>query len=127
MNRRQALKSIALAPLALYLLGGAAPPEVPELRWYQTPHLENRKHKIGLKAIWPNGEQFGYVVLLLDVPGRLPQNGRGEIAFFPKDAHPAFTVAKDRLTRMALAKEVFGPDFYSPPIKAFPISVLKAL
>ena len=38
MNRRQALKSIALAPLALYLLGGATVPEVPKLYRYSLPY-----------------------------------------------------------------------------------------
>ena len=106
MNRRQALKSIALAPLCIYLLGGAIAPEVPELHWYQTPHQKSGQHKIGLKAIWPNGERYGYVALLLGVPGRLPSNKRKEIAFFPKDAHPAFAVVKNKLTRMALEKVV---------------------
>ena len=105
MNRRQALKSIALAPLCLYLLGGATAFETPELRWYQTL-CKGRSHKIGLKATWPNGETYGYVALLLDVPGRLPTNKRNEVAFFPEDVHPAFAIVKDKLTGMALKKVV---------------------
>ncbi|KKK81742.1 hypothetical protein LCGC14_2810370, partial [marine sediment metagenome] len=33
MNRRQALKSIVLAPLSLYFLGGVAAQTLPELLW----------------------------------------------------------------------------------------------
>jgi len=105
VDRRQALKSIVLAPLCIYLLGGAVFPKTPELKWYQTP-CEGRLHKIGLKAIWPNGEIYGYVALLFDVSERLPINKRNEVAFFPEDVHPAFAVVKDKLTRMALKKVV---------------------
>ena len=101
MNRRQALKSIVLAPLSLYFLGGVAAQTLPELLWYQTPHrwhLEGQVCKVGLKATWPDGEQFGYTAVIWDVPEKPNIFSQGKI-------HPNYVLARERLTQAAFRKE----------------------
>ena len=122
MDRRQALKSIVLVPLSLHFLGGAIIPEVPELVWYQTPYCDEQ-HKIGLKATWSNGEKFGYIAILRNVP-RMKVSQTGVFTVFAENVHPAYKIVKAKLTKMALAKVVYPPDYFTPPIEKFPVSTV---
>ena len=105
MNRRQALKSIILAPLGLYFLGGVRDTKtatrLPKLFWYQTPHrfyTQGSVCKIGLKAIWPDGSKFGYTAAVWDVPEKPNILSQGEM-------HPNYMLAKRKLIQAAFGKE----------------------